>query len=69
MRNENGSFFDFAAEQFSGRNADRIASPPDDWGGRAAAEWVRKVAAREKYAGSTAGLLDTAAVLDRLYAR
>jgi predicted dehydrogenase len=69
MRNENGSFFDFAAEHFNGRNAERIASPPDDWGGRAAAEWVRKLAAGQKYTASTAGLLDTAAVLDRLYAR
>jgi predicted dehydrogenase len=68
MRNENGSFFDFSAELFKGRNAERIAAPPDDWGGRAAAEWVRKLAAGERFAGSTSGLLETAAVLDRLYA-
>jgi predicted dehydrogenase len=69
MRNDNGSFFDFSAELFEGRNTERIASPPDDWGGRAAAEWVRKLAAGEGFAGSTTGLLDTARALDRLYGR
>ena len=69
MRNENGSFFDFAADLFKGRDARRIASPPDDWGGRAAAEWVGKLAAGERYAGSTTGLLQTAQLLDRLYGR
>ena len=68
LRNENGSFFYFSAEVFKGRAAERIVSPPDDWGGRAAAEWVRKLAAGERFAGSTSGLLETAAVLDRLYA-
>ena len=69
MRNENGSFFDFSADLFTGRDCRRIASPPDDWGGRAAAEWVRKLAAGERFAGSTAGLLETARVLGRLYGR
>jgi predicted dehydrogenase len=69
MRNENGSFFDFSAEVFKGRNAERIAAPPDEWGGRAAAEWVRKLAAGERFAGSTTGLLETARALDRLYGR
>lgn len=69
MRNENGSFFDFSADVFSGRNAERIASPPDEWGGRAAAEWVRKLAGGEKFAGSTKGLIETARTLDRLYGR
>ena len=69
MRNENGSFFDFSADLLKGRNAERIASPPDDWGGRAAAEWVRKLAGGEKFAGSTEGLIETARTLDRLYGR
>ena len=69
MRNENGSFFDFSADLFKGRNSERIASAPDEWGGRAAAEWVRKLAAGEHFAGSTTGLLETAQTLDRLYGR
>jgi predicted dehydrogenase len=69
MRNENGSFFDFSAHLFNGREARPIAAPPDDWGGRAAAEWVRKLASGEGFAGSTTGLLETARALDRLYGR
>ena len=69
MHNENGSFFDFAADLLKGRDRERLASPPDDWGGRAAAEWVRKLASGERFAGSTKGLLETARVLDRLYGR
>lgn len=69
MRNENGSFFDFTAERFSGRERERIAGHPDDWGERAGAEWVEKLARGERFGGSTTGLLETAHVLDRLYAR
>jgi predicted dehydrogenase len=69
MRNENGSFFDFTAELFRGRDRERLASPPDAWGARAAAAWVRKLAAGERFVGSTSGLLETARVLDRLYGR
>src|SRR5205085_7416336 len=69
MRNEKGSFFDFSADLFKGRESQRIASPPDDWGGRAAAEWVRKLAAGEGFAGSTPGLVETARALDRLFGR
>jgi predicted dehydrogenase len=69
MRNEAGSFFDFSADLFKGSNSERIASPPDDWSGRAAAEWVRKLNGGERFSGSTTGLLDTARTLDRLYGR
>jgi predicted dehydrogenase len=68
MRNDNGSFFDFTAQRFAGRERQTIASPPDDWGGRAAAEWVRKLAAGDGASGSTEGLLQTAEMLDRIYA-
>lgn len=69
MHNENGSFFDFSADRFKGRDAECIASPPDDWGGRAAAEWVRKLAAGLHFEGSTTGLIASARTLDRLYGR
>ena len=69
MRNENGSFFDFAADKFDGRNRERLSAYPDKWGGRAAAEWVEKLAGGERFGGSTTGLLETARTLDRLYGR
>jgi predicted dehydrogenase len=69
MRNENGSFFDFTAELFEGRERRTLASPPDDWGGRAGADWVEKLAAGGRFDQSTTGLLETARALDALYGR
>jgi predicted dehydrogenase len=68
VRNENGSFFDFSAALFRAQDRQPLAAPPDEWGGRAAAQWVRKLAEGQRFAGSTEGLLETARVLDRLYA-
>jgi hypothetical protein len=67
MRNEDGSFFDFSAFELRGRDAERIAAPPDVWGGRAAADWVARLAAGERFAGTTTGLLASAEALDRMY--
>ena len=69
LRNQNGSFYDFRAELLRGRERELLAQPPDDWGGRAAVEWVEKLAAGERFAGSTSGLLETARTIDRLYDR
>jgi predicted dehydrogenase len=43
LRNVGGSFFDFVAERFEGPRAETLASPPDDWGGRAAVDWARRL--------------------------
>ena len=69
MRNENGSFFDFVAERLTGRERERIAGYPDEWGGRAAIDWVERLARGEGFEGTTSGLLATATALDRLYGR
>lgn len=36
LRNLGGSFYDFEATAFEGVTRRVLASPPDDWGGRAA---------------------------------
>lgn len=69
MRNEDGSFFDFSADLFRRQVSERLISPPHEWSGRAAADWVLRLAAGERFEGSTTGLLETASVLDRLYGR
>jgi predicted dehydrogenase len=69
MHNRNGSFYDFAAELMRRCDRELLVAPPDDWTGRAAAEWVRKLAAGERFSGTTTGLLASAQVLDRLYGR
>lgn len=68
MSNENGSFFDFHADLLRGRERHRLASPPDDWGGRAAVRWLEALARGKRFEGTTSGLLQTARTLDRLYA-
>ena len=40
LRNVGGSFYDFEAELYRGTAAEILASPPDEWGGRAAADWA-----------------------------
>jgi predicted dehydrogenase len=67
MNNEKGSFFDFHADFLRGRNRERLTSPPDDWGARAAVDWLRNLAAGEGFGGTTTGLIESARVLDRLY--
>ena len=69
MHNENGSFYDFTAELFEGRQRRQLASPPDAWGGRAAADWVEKLASGARFEQSTTGLLETARAIDALYSR
>lgn len=69
LRNDNGSFFDFSTDLFKGRSSARIAAPPEEWGGRAAVQWVHKLARGERFSGTTTGLLQTALTIDRLYGR
>ncbi|HEV2079537.1 MAG TPA: Gfo/Idh/MocA family oxidoreductase [Allosphingosinicella sp.] len=69
LRNVGGSFYDFTAERFSGTQSETFVSPPDEWGGRAAADWARRLAAGEKYDPSAERLVEVAAVLDRIYGR
>jgi hypothetical protein len=67
MRNENGSFFDFSTDLLRDRDREPLARPPDNWGGRAAVDWLKKLASGERFDASTNGLVETARVLDRLY--
>ncbi|WP_114393775.1 Gfo/Idh/MocA family protein [Oleisolibacter albus] len=69
LRNVNGSFYDFVAERFRGTAREALAQPPDDWGGRAAADWARRLAEGQRFDPATERLVDVAAVLDRLYGR
>jgi predicted dehydrogenase len=69
LRNEGGSFYDFAAEAYRGTAAETLASPPDAWGGRAAVDWARRLAAGEGFDAEAERLVEVAAVLDRVYGR
>jgi predicted dehydrogenase len=69
FRNENGSFFDFTAERWRGTATETLAAPPDDWGGRAAADWARRLAAAERFSAEAERFVHVAEVLDRIYGR
>lgn len=69
LRNVEGSFYDFTAERYRGTSRETLAVPPDDWGGRAAADWARRLAAGERYDPAAEKLVDVARVLDRIYGR
>lgn len=69
LRNLDGSFYDFAAERHRGTARETLASPPDVWGGRAAADWARRLAAGERFDPQAERLVEVAGVLDRIYGR
>ena len=68
LRNVNGSFYDFTAERFQGTAAQPLTSGADDWGGRAAADWARRLAAGERFDPAARELVEVARVLDAIYA-
>lgn len=64
-----GSFYDFAAQLRQGTSAQEIAAPPDEWGGRAAVDWARRLAAGERFDPEARRLVTVADVIDRISGR
>ena len=69
MKNVAGSFYDFVAERYEGTRTTTLATPPDAWGGRAAAAWARALAAGGAFDPAVARIVDVARVLDAIYGR
>jgi predicted dehydrogenase len=69
LRNVNGSFYDFVADLHHGTAREMLASPPDDWGGRAATDWARRLADGARFDPDVERLVDVAAALDSIYGR
>ena len=69
LRNVNGSFYALEASRMKGTWTDPLAPAEDDWGGRAAADWARRLAAGERFDQESERLVDVARVLDRIYGR
>lgn len=67
FRNVNGSFYDFVAERYHGTATQALATPPDDWGGRAAVHWAEALAQGKKFDPQAQSYVDVARVLDILY--
>ena len=68
LRNVGGSFYDLAAHAHTGTASEILCQPPDEWGGRQAADWARRLAGGARYDPACEQILATCAVLDRLYA-
>jgi predicted dehydrogenase len=69
MRNVQGSFFHFVAERYEGTRSTTLVEPPDEWGGRAAVQWARALAAGARFDPAIERVTDVAAVLDAIYGR
>ena len=69
LRNVDGSFYDFTAERYRGTAREVLSAPPDQWGGRAAADWAGRLAAGERFDAAAERLVTVADVLDRVYGR
>ncbi|HSJ25271.1 MAG TPA: Gfo/Idh/MocA family oxidoreductase [Longimicrobiales bacterium] len=69
MRNVDGSFYDFVAEHCTGTSAITVASPPDDWGGRALEQWARRLATGQRYDPDIEHVITVATTLDGVLGR
>jgi predicted dehydrogenase len=69
LRNVGGSFYDFTAERYRGTQRETLASPPDEWGGRAAADWAVRLAGGERFDPAAERLVRVSEILDRVYGR
>jgi predicted dehydrogenase len=69
LRNLDGSFYDFVAERFQGTQRELLASPPDEWGGRAAVDWATRLSEGARFDPEVEHLVSVAAALDRVYGR
>lgn len=68
LRNVGGSFYDFEARRFHGTTSELLVSPPDVWGGRAAAAWAERLAQDRCFNSAAERLIDVARAVDRIYA-
>lgn len=66
IKNVGSSLHDFTAERYFGMQRERLAEPPDDWSGRAAVTWARRVAQGEGFDPTVARIADVARVIDAI---
>jgi predicted dehydrogenase len=69
LRNVNGSFYDFIAEEFIGRERKVIAEPPDSWGGRAVVDWAGRLAKSRAFDPGIESAVAVGHVIDAIYQR
>lgn len=68
LHNVGGSFYDFEAVALEGTTRRQLAGPPDDWGGRQAIAFARRLAGGHAFDPGVERLAVVACVLDTIYA-
>jgi predicted dehydrogenase len=69
VRNVEGSFYDFRCHRLHGTSGVLVAGPPDEWPGRAAVDWARRLGAGERFDPAAEAFVRVAAIVDRIYGR
>ncbi|HZV35029.1 MAG TPA: Gfo/Idh/MocA family oxidoreductase [Verrucomicrobiae bacterium] len=67
FHNEDGSFYDFVAERCRGTKRQTLDCPAEEWGGKAAVDWARRLADDSQYDPVIERLLPVSATLDAIY--
>jgi predicted dehydrogenase len=67
LRNVAGSFYDFEACRFDGTRSEVLVSPPDAWGGRAAAAWAERLGVSRSFDLEAERLGEVAETIERIY--
>ena len=67
MRNIGGSFYDFEALHHRGTHTDILVTPPDDWGGRAAAQWAEHLSNDHRFDPAGPDFAALSRVIDQIY--
>ena len=67
LRNVNGSFFDFTACHYRGREGRLLSSPPDDWSGRALLNWIERLSMSNKFTEDAWEIAKVAEIVDAIY--
>jgi predicted dehydrogenase len=67
LRNQNGSFYDFATHACTGTRSRPLAAPPDAWGGRTLVDWAERLRSHREFDPRCERLVDVAQLIDRIY--
>ena len=67
FHNVNGSFYDFQTDIYTQNSLQTVASPPDDWGGRAIQRWGQQLATGNRFNPENYELIKSAALLEEIY--
>ncbi|MCU7492083.1 MAG: Gfo/Idh/MocA family protein [Bacteroidota bacterium] len=69
LKNLNGTFYDFKSERYRWTAHETLSEPPEDWGPKAALNWIEKMSQSTKYDSEIEQIIKVSEVIDRIYGR